>query len=144
MKFVLVIYINISILLLQPFDHSKKYPFIYFSFLVYFLNFNKIMLPARKMSPDRVCYPPVPLILPPLYNLIPVAVVSYGSVLDYQGGRRLYKCTFCHFTAFYPSHLRNHMLRHTGKKPHQCTICKKSFAVKYDLRRHFVIHSKNH
>lgn len=54
---------------------------------------------------------------------------------------KLVECSLCKFTCKRPSHLKRHMLMHTGERPHQCEHCPKSFAQKTDLNRHMGAHA---
>lgn len=54
---------------------------------------------------------------------------------------KLVECSLCKFTCKRPSHLKRHMLMHTGERPHKCEHCPKSFAQKTDLNRHMGTHA---
>ncbi|KAG8199624.1 hypothetical protein JTE90_009459 [Oedothorax gibbosus] len=43
---------------------------------------------------------------------------------------KVYRCPMCSYTAFKPSHIRQHSVVHTGERPYKCTICNKSFTQK--------------
>lgn len=51
------------------------------------------------------------------------------------------ECSLCSFKCQRPSHLKRHLLMHTGERPHQCEHCSKSFAQKTDLNRHMTSHA---
>ncbi|XP_031628821.1 zinc finger protein 184-like [Contarinia nasturtii] len=54
---------------------------------------------------------------------------------------KLVECSLCKFTCKRPSHLKRHMVAHTGERPWKCQHCPKQFAQKTDLNRHQSIHS---
>lgn len=54
------------------------------------------------------------------------------------------ECSLCKFTCRQPSHLKRHMLMHTGEKPHRCEHCPKQFAQKTDLNRHMSLHASQY
>lgn len=58
--------------------------------------------------------------------------------------RKVVECSLCNFTCKRPSHLKRHMLTHTGERPHKCMHCPKSFAQKTDLNRHMSHHALNY
>lgn len=55
--------------------------------------------------------------------------------------KKLVECSLCNFVCKRPSHLKRHMLTHTGERPHQCEFCPKKFAQKTDLNRHMSCHA---
>lgn len=55
--------------------------------------------------------------------------------------QKLVECTLCKFTCKRPSHLKRHMIAHTGDRPWKCQHCPKQFAQKTDFNRHQSIHS---
>lgn len=57
---------------------------------------------------------------------------------------KIIECSLCNFVCQRPSHLKRHMLMHTGEKPHKCEHCPKSFAQKTDLNRHSSHHAMHY
>ncbi|PIO54864.1 zinc finger, C2H2 type, partial [Teladorsagia circumcincta] len=39
-------------------------------------------------------------------------------------------------------HLTQHLMIHSGGRPHQCNLCQKTFIFKFDLNRHMKIHAE--
>ncbi|XP_055307794.1 gastrula zinc finger protein XlCGF52.1-like [Sitodiplosis mosellana] len=52
------------------------------------------------------------------------------------------KCDFCEYSTDNKGHLNQHLLKHTGEKPHGCTLCPKRFKEKRSLLGHMKIHVK--
>ena len=55
--------------------------------------------------------------------------------------QRKWKCEKCSKAFRHPFGLQQHLLTHTGKRPHHCPECPKSFYSANDLRRHSRTHS---
>ena len=50
------------------------------------------------------------------------------------------QCKFCAKFFATPSHLRNHVMTHTGERPFQCHMCNKSF----NRNHHLMLHIRTH
>lgn len=50
---------------------------------------------------------------------------------------RRFKCTVCERAFYQKSNLDEHMLCHTGERPHKCIICEKTYTRSAHLRNHY-------
>ncbi|KAG8889038.1 hypothetical protein FRB98_005935 [Tulasnella sp. 332] len=53
-----------------------------------------------------------------------------------DGGSKIFECPGCDLTFTRLSALKQHMLSHTGEKPHSCQHCGRRFSLASNLRRH--------
>ncbi|CAL1299931.1 unnamed protein product [Larinioides sclopetarius] len=67
---------------------------------------------------------------------------SRGQYLRAKKPKKIHQCPICTYTSINTSHLRDHILRHTGQKPHQCHVCNKFSRTKSDLKKHLLTHWK--
>ncbi|GIY55284.1 hypothetical protein CEXT_473021 [Caerostris extrusa] len=51
--------------------------------------------------------------------------------------KKIHQCPYCPYSSINGCHVRDHIFRHTGQKPHQCHICHKQSRTKSDLKKHF-------
>ncbi|GIY72322.1 hypothetical protein CDAR_522481 [Caerostris darwini] len=53
----------------------------------------------------------------------------------------LHQCPHCSYGTNISSHMKRHMLKHTGERPYRCAECDATFARKDHLKNHFAVHS---
>ncbi|GFY66353.1 probable histone-lysine N-methyltransferase PRDM7 [Trichonephila inaurata madagascariensis] len=52
-----------------------------------------------------------------------------------------HQCPECSYSTSLATHMRRHMLTHSGEKPHACPRCHKRFSQEENLRQHLVVHT---
>ncbi|GFU33585.1 hypothetical protein NPIL_226091 [Nephila pilipes] len=55
-----------------------------------------------------------------------------------------FQCIYCSYGTASNADLKKHHLTHTGERPHACHICGRRFSLKENLKRHSIVHLRNH
>ncbi|GIY67096.1 hypothetical protein CEXT_767921 [Caerostris extrusa] len=50
-------------------------------------------------------------------------------------------CPYCNYSSSQSSHLKSHVLIHTGERPFHCSLCGRAFTQKSSLKTHMLTHS---
>lgn len=66
--------------------------------------------------------------------------LSFLSSRRNRGSNMVQQCPYCPYSTTAKGRLRDHILTHTGEKPHPCPHCGRCFAQKSTMRRHAVKH----
>ncbi|KFM61203.1 Protein glass, partial [Stegodyphus mimosarum] len=69
---------------------------------------------------------------------------NYGAGLDNkrEPPEKKYQCGICSYMFRSMSHLKSHLLIHTGERPFDCPICGKSFNQRSHVTSHVQTHTK--
>jgi uncharacterized Zn-finger protein len=62
------------------------------------------------------------------------------SVISKSSPQKRFACSQCDMAFTGTSHLKRHMLTHTGVRPYSCSYCSKSYTQSNDLMKHLKIH----
>ncbi|KFM67037.1 Chorion transcription factor Cf2, partial [Stegodyphus mimosarum] len=62
------------------------------------------------------------------------------DALKVRGTKQFVHCPYCSYSTSVKGRLRDHMLTHTGERPHSCPYCGRRFAQKSSMRRHAMRH----
>lgn len=50
-------------------------------------------------------------------------------------------CKHCPYSTNIKTHMKIHILVHSGERPHKCNICNRGFTQLHVLKRHMLIHT---
>lgn len=82
-----------------------------------------------------------PALFPPDHSAAAAVALADGAMQALEAHRSNNLCYICGKTFSTRTHLKRHMLVHTGQKPHCCKICGRRFARGECLRIHMRIHT---
>ena len=60
----------------------------------------------------------------------------FSNSRRYRGSSSIMQCPYCSYNTSAKGRLRDHILTHTGERPHPCPHCGRRFAQKSTMRRH--------
>lgn len=64
--------------------------------------------------------------------------ISLGLV--YEQGPTQHFCSFCPYSTHRSSHMKRHLMTHTGERPFKCTVCDYRCNQKENLKKHMFKH----
>lgn len=64
------------------------------------------------------------------------------SILSGAGASNVHQCRLCSYRTHKASHLKRHVLSHTGEKPYFCPLCPHRCNQNASLQRHILTHTK--
>lgn len=68
-----------------------------------------------------------------------MSVHNHKRRMHQLDGKR-YKCDICAKQFLQHSHIKRHMLSHSGRRDHICSVCGEAFAIQYSLKTHMFQH----
>ncbi|KAK7085500.1 hypothetical protein SK128_009396 [Halocaridina rubra] len=54
---------------------------------------------------------------------------------------KIHRCPYCQYATTIVTHMKRHILSHTGEKPYSCSHCSYSCITKDDLKKHIRTHT---
>lgn len=67
---------------------------------------------------------------------LPYNVDIFSNLRRCRGSSSIMQCPYCSYSTTAKGRLRDHILTHTGERPHPCPHCGRRFAQKSTMRRH--------
>ncbi|GBM22850.1 Asparagine-rich zinc finger protein AZF1 [Araneus ventricosus] len=66
---------------------------------------------------------------------------SVNASVSKRKAPKCHQCPYCAYSSTILSHVKQHVITHTGERPFVCNFCGKDFNHKTNLRAHLMVHT---